>query len=177
MLTANDRIRPARSIPVRHDHLTWHRVTAVVRVVYPRRQANRSAFNLPIGDLRQQMRNAVEARPFLVHGLNHPPRSLGNVRPLEHDLLGSGVILPAPPRLHVHRAQFPLLERIVYPTEEAQMLFLVGDRKPILDEPDAGTHEHALELRHRTKEFFVFSVAAKSHYVLDASAVVPAAVE
>ncbi|MCY1251691.1 hypothetical protein D9M72_654830 [compost metagenome] len=56
---------------------------------------------------------------------------------LEHGLLGLGVVLPAPLRLQVHRAELPLLERIVDAAEEAQALFVVRDREPVLDDLDA----------------------------------------
>ena len=96
---------------------------------------------------------------------------------LEHHLLGLGVLLPAPARLEVHRAQLPLLQRIVDAHQEAQMLLLVGDREPIFDQDDARAHQHALELRRGLEELLVFLVGAEAHDALDARAVVPAAVE
>lgn len=42
---------------------------------------------------------------------------------------------------------------------------------------DTGAGEHALELRHAAEELFVLVVVAKPHDLLDARAVVPAAVE
>ncbi len=80
-------------------------------------------------------------------------------------------------RLEVHRAELPLLQRIVDADEEAQLLLLVGDREPVLDEPDARAHQHALELRARAEELLVPLLAAEAHHPLDAGAVVPAAVE
>ncbi|MNT80831.1 hypothetical protein D3C72_2203530 [compost metagenome] len=70
------------------------------------------------------------------------------MRALEHDFLGLGVVLPAALRFQVHRAQLPLLERIVDAAEEAQALFVVRDREPVLDHPDAGAHQHPFELGH-----------------------------
>ena len=60
---------------------------------------------------------------------------------------------------------------------EAELLLLVGDREPVLDQDDAGAHEHALELGHRAEELLALSSRAEAHDALDAGAVVPAAVE
>jgi len=51
---------------------------------------------------------------------------------LQHRFLGFGVLLPAAARLHVHRAQLPLLERIVDPHGEAELLLFVGNRNQYL---------------------------------------------
>ena len=96
---------------------------------------------------------------------------------LEHDLLRLGVVLPAAARLEVHRAQFPLLERVVDAAQEARVLLFVGDREPVLDELDARADQHLLELGHRTEELLVLLVGAEPHHPLHAGAVVPAAVE
>ncbi|CDF82983.1 hypothetical secreted protein [Pseudomonas knackmussii B13] len=48
---------------------------------------------------------------------------------------------------------------------------------PVLDQLDARTRQHALELRHAAEELLVLLVAAKAHHPLDPGAVVPAAVE
>ena len=57
------------------------------------------------------------------------------------------------------------------------MLLLVGDREPVLDQDDAGAHQHPFELGHRAEELLVLVVGAEAHHALDAGAVVPAAVE
>ncbi len=62
-------------------------------------------------------------------------------------------------------------------TEKSQVLLFVGDREPVLEQAHAGAHEHALELWHRAEEVLVFLRRAEAHHVLDAGAVVPAAVE
>jgi hypothetical protein len=61
--------------------------------------------------------------------------------------------------------------------EKAQVLFVVGDREPVLHELDAGAHQHALEFRHRAEELLDVVIAAEAHHPLHAGAVVPAAVE
>jgi hypothetical protein len=42
-------------------------------------------------------------------------------------IFGFGVLLPAAARLHVHRAQLPLLERIVDAHQEAELLLFIRD--------------------------------------------------
>jgi NAD(P)-dependent dehydrogenase (short-subunit alcohol dehydrogenase family) len=108
--------------------------------------------DLGVGHLRQQVVDAVQAGLLLVHRLHHPPGRLGDVGALQHHLLGLGVVLPAAAALQVHRAELPLLERVVDAAQEAQVLLVVGDREPVLDELDARAHQHALELGHRAEE-------------------------
>ena len=60
---------------------------------------------------------------------------------------------------------------------EAELLLLVGDREPVLDQDDARAHQHPFELGNGTEELLVLLVGAKAHHPLDAGAVVPAAVE
>src|SRR5262245_22687803 len=130
-----------------------------------------------VGDLVQEVANAIETRFLLVHRLDNPPRGFRNVRALQHDLFRRRVILPAPSRLQIHGAQFPLLERIVDTHHEPEMLLVITNRKPILDENDAGAHEHPFELRHGAQKLLALLVRAKVHDPFDAGAIVPAAVE
>src|ERR1700730_4986567 len=123
------------------------------------------------------MRAAVQARLLLVVGVDDPPRRLGDIGALHHHLFGFGVLLPARPRLDVHGTELPLLEWIVDAHEEAKLLLLVADRKPVLQQDNARTDQHALEFRDRMEEFLVLVSRAESHPPLDAGAVVPAAVE
>src|SRR5262245_15107872 len=125
----------------------------------------------------QQVSDAVQARSLLVDGLDDPPGRLGNVRALEHGFLGLRILLPAGTGLEVHGGKLPLLQRVVDAHLEAKMLLLVGDREPVLEEHDARTDEHALELGNRVEEFLVLGLGAEAHYPFDAGAVVPAAVE
>ena len=57
----------------------------------------RARGNLVVGNLRQQMGNAVKPRPLLVDCLDDPPRRLGNVGAIEHLFLGFGILLPTGP--------------------------------------------------------------------------------
>src|SRR5262249_34957727 len=73
--------------------------------------------------------------------------------------------------------ELPLLQRIADAHQKAKMLFLIGDRKPILHQDDAGPNEHSLELGYGVEELFDVRVRAKPHHALDAGAVVPTAIE
>ena len=99
------------------------------------------------------------------------------MRALQHDFLGPGVVFPAAPGFQIHRAQLPLLERIVDAPQEAHMLLLIRDREPVLDEVNTGAHQHAFEIRHGPEKLFVFLGRTEAHHLLDPGAVVPAAVE
>ena len=57
------------------------------------------------------------------------------------------------------------------------MLFVVCDGEPILQQLDATAAQHLLKLWNRSEKFFVLLVRAKPHHPLNASAVVPTAVE
>ena len=61
--------------------------------------------------------------------------------------------------------------------QEPEILLLVADREPVLDEDDAGTHQHALELGDRAEELLDVGLAAEAHDAFDAGTIVPAAVE
>ena len=100
-------------VELRHVHLRRHRVRGSPRGARARAARSGSCSHLLVGHLREQVVDAVEARLLLVDRLHHPPGRLGDVGALEHDLLGPGVVLPAPARLQVHRAELPLLERVV----------------------------------------------------------------
>ena len=79
--------------------------------------------------------------------------------------------------LEVEAAELPLLRRIVQTRLEAALLLLVADRQPVLDEDDPRPQQLALELRAAAHELLVLLLRAEAHDVLDAGAVVPAAVE
>ncbi len=60
---------------------------------------------------------------------------------------------------------------------KAELLFVVGDGKPVFDELNAGTDQHSFEFRDGTEEFLVFVVGAEAHHALDTGTVVPAPVK
>ena len=160
----------------RHN-IFGHRLAHIVFVANAFGQHHRRMRDFLIGHLRQQVMNAIEPSLFLVVSLHHPPRRLKNVGALQHDFLGLGVFLPAAARLQVHRAEFPLLERIMDAAQKAQVLLFIGDGKPVLDDLDARADQHSFKIRHSAEKLFVLSIGAKAHHPLDPGAVVPAAVK
>ena len=109
----------------------------IVRVMDAIRQDNLFPFDLGVGNLAQEMMDAVQAGFLLVYRLDDPPGSLRNVSTLEHDFLGLGVLLPAAPGFHVHGTQLPLFQGVTDAHQEAHVLLIIGNRKPVLDQDDA----------------------------------------
>src|SRR5262249_32038990 len=161
----------------RDVHVLRHGMAYVVRLVFPIRHYNPFMRNLCIWDLLQQMVDAVESRFLLVDALDDPPRRLGNVSTPEHFFLGPGIAFPTAARFEVHRAELPLLERIVDAHQKTQFLLLIRDREPVFDQHDPGPHQHPLELGRAAKELLALRLGAEPHHPFDAGAVVPAAVE
>ena len=60
---------------------------------------------------------------------------------------------------------------------EATFLFLLRDRKPVLEQPYARTGPHAFEFRYLAHELEVFICRAEIHHALNTRAVVPGPVE
>src|SRR2546427_1931901 len=158
-----------------HHDVLRNGLTHIVLMAHPLGQHNFGVFGFLVRHLLQQVVNAVEPGFFLVVRLHHPPRRLGNVRALQHDFLGLGVLLPAAPGLQVHGAELPLLERVVDAAQKAQVLLLVRNRKPVFDELYARAHQHFFKLRHGAEELLVLLIGAEAHDTLDTGAVVPAA--
>ena len=73
--------------------------------------------------------------------------------------------------------QLPAAHRVVDPRPEAPLLLLVADREPVLEQEDAVLDEQSLEHRALVEEPPVLLRRAEPDHVLDAGAVVPAAVE
>ena len=105
------------------------------------------------------------------------PRRGGVARRREHRIAGARVIVPARIGLDVHRAEFPLPERVVDPLPEPPVLFLHPDLEPKLDQDDARFDEPAFELGHVLEEFLDVLLGRVFHHPFDAGAIVPAAVE
>ncbi len=173
---------PRASPPCRAQYRAGTYISAgpaadVIGVAHPLGQVDGRVLDGAVGHLLQQVADAVEAGALLVDGVDHPPRRLGDVGAGQHVLLGPGVALPAPARFDVHRAELPLLERILDPHLEAMGLLGVGDREPVLHQDDAGAHQHLLELGHRAEELLHVGLGAEAHHPLDAGPVVPGAVE
>src|SRR5689334_23382223 len=123
------------------------------------------------------MMDAIEARLLLIDCFDYPPWSFQNVGSLEHELLGPGVLFPAAAGFQIHRTELPLLEGIMNARQEAVVLLFIGDRKPVLDQDDAGADQHPLKFGNTTEEFFTFVTGAKPHDLFHPRTVVPATVE
>ena len=85
----------------------------------------------------EQVRNAVQSGPHFVVGLHHIPRGLRSIRRREHCVPGARVVVPAAMRLKIHRAYFPSSHRILDTLEEATVLLLFANLKPVFDEDNA----------------------------------------
>ncbi|OIQ67042.1 hypothetical protein GALL_513850 [mine drainage metagenome] len=130
-----------------------------------------------IGDQRQEMVDTVEACTFLVVALDDIPRCLGDIGAGEHLFFRLGILLPPHAGLQVHRRQLPLLHRVVDAHEEAKLLFLIGDGKPVFDDADARADQHTFEFGDVVKELLDLRLRGEAHHALDACAVIPRAVE
>jgi hypothetical protein len=82
----------------------------------------------------EKVGNAIEAGPPLVVGADDVPRRVRGVGRVEHLVAGAGVRIPPRVRLDVHRAQFPLAERILNAGLEPPPLLLLAYFQPELDE-------------------------------------------
>src|SRR5215467_12884486 len=135
------------------------------------------ALHLLVRNQTEQVTDTVEARPpFVVRGDDVPGRKL-RVRGLKHYVARPRVLEPSAPRAKVRRAQLPLAQRVCDPGLEAALLLGLAHLEPVLDEMDAVIHEVQLELGAGLEEALVLLLRAEAHHVLDAGAVVPAAVE
>src|SRR5206468_3815602 len=95
----------------------------------------------------------------------------------EHLISCARILVPATIGLEVHRAELPLLERIVDPRFEALILFLLVDLEPQLDEDHARIDEPALKDRRALQELLDVALFSVAHHALNPGAIVPTAVE
>src|SRR3954453_17416198 len=105
------------------------------------------------------------------------PGRKGGVGGLEHHVPRARIVVPAGPRLDIHRAQLPLAKRVVAARGKPAGLLLLTDLQPELYELNAAVHHEPLDGRAVLEEALVLLLGAKTHDVLDAGAVVPAAIE
>jgi hypothetical protein len=73
--------------------------------------------------------------------------------------------------------RLPLLQGVLDPHGETELLLVIGDREPVFQQDDPGADQHLLELRHRAEKLLAVVFGAETHDPLNAGAVVPAAVE
>ncbi len=137
----------------------------------------RSLRQMLVGDRLQDVRDTVEPRaPLVIRVQDVPGRVLG-VGGREHPVARPRVLVPARPRLDVHRRQLPAPQRIVDARGHAPLLLLRAHFEPQLDELDPGAHDPFLRGGTEPQEILILLLAAELHHVLDAGAVVPASIE
>src|SRR6185295_12083659 len=119
----------------------------------------------------------VQARRLLVVGSDDVPRGELRIGVVEHDVAGARVVVPAFPGRQVHRTQLPLADGIFNPLLEPAFLLLVADLQPHLDQDGPAIDEKLLDFRTQLQKALVLVFGAETHDVLDARAVVPAAIE
>ena len=108
---------------------------------------------------------------------NEVPGRKIRVGRLKHLVAGAGVVVPALARWKVHVAELPLPHGVVHARLESLLLLLVAHLEPVFDQPDAVVGDVLLEFGTNLEEPLVLLLGAEAHDVLNAGAVVPAAVE
>src|SRR5215831_11148911 len=84
----------------------------VARIRLARRKLKLDRLHVLVGNLIEQMPDAVEPGSFLVIGVDDVPWRLLAVGVREHHVLGLGILHPTLARFHVHRAELPALDWI-----------------------------------------------------------------
>src|SRR6266404_3676002 len=167
----------ATLVSQRHPALARFLRALVAAIGLARRQIQLDGREVLVGELRQEMGDAIEPGALLVVGIDDEPRRLLAVGVLQHQILGARILDPVLARFEVHRAQLPALDRVAHALGEALFLLPVIHREPVLDQVDSRADQHLLELRASAEEFAILLVGAEAHHPLDPGAVVPAAVE
>jgi H+/Cl- antiporter ClcA len=139
--------------------------------------ANHVLVLVRIGLLGQHVAHGLEPGALLVVAPDHGPRSFGDVRAGEHELLGLGVAVPHVEGGQVDRAQLPPFHRIRLPPDEPAQLLTTGHREPELDQGDSIAREHPLKVRCFPEKIPVLLRRAEVHDPLDPGAVVPGPIE
>jgi len=125
----------------------------------------------------QEVLDDVDPGGLLVVSVDHMPWCKDKGRLGEHLVPGPGIGLPVLLGQLVHRAQFPLLEGILFPGLQPFFLLFLRDIQVILAENDAGVGEHLLETFHLLHEHPMFAGGAELHHFFHSRPVVPAPVE
>lgn len=130
-----------------------------------------------VGKKLQKIMNAVEAGAFFIVGTQNIPGSPIGVGRFQHRVARAGVFKPLGAGGQIRRAQFPLAEGIGDARFEAALLFGVAHFQPEFDERDVAPDDVFFDFRTAFQEKFVLVLRAKAHHVLDAGAIIPAAIE
>ena len=111
--------------------------TFVVPLFWPRRHFDGFRRHVFVGNLAEQMTEAVQPGPALVIGLNGEPGRLRNLGFGEHDVFRFGVLHPAVARLNIHGTELPAPFLVVDSLLEAFLLFFVGDGELVLQKQNS----------------------------------------
>src|SRR5215471_11842408 len=124
------------------------------------------------------MSDQVQPSPALVVGRDDVPGGLWRVGGLDHAPVGRRVVPPAPDRFNVHRAQLPMLKRIVDPGLEPTPLLVLAYIEKVLAQNDAILDDHlTFDRGGDQQEPLRLFFRAEAHNPLDSGPVVPRAVE
>src|SRR5271166_6031628 len=123
------------------------------------------------------MRDTVQARPPLVVGANDIPRGMFAVGCIEHQVPGTGEVIPPAKGLQVHGTELPLTDLVVDARLKAALLLRLSDFQPVLDEDNPRVDDVLLHLRTERKEAVMLFFCAEAHHVFHTGAVVPAPVK
>src|ERR1700730_531405 len=105
------------------------------------------------------------------------PRCVLAICCLQHKVACFRIIVPAPIRFEIHRAQLPWPDRIMYARQKAPFLFILSDLEPGLDQNDPGVGDPFFDQGAKIEEPLMFRVGAESHDEFNAGSIVPAAIE
>ena len=165
------------TIAIGHESLVVDRRANVAAFRRTTRQFDQFRSQILIGDLGQQVPDAVKVGTFFVLCVHYEPVGLLGIGVRHHLIFRTGIVLPTSTGFNIHRTQLPALGGIMNPVLEASFLFLVAHRKPILDQDNTRPDQHAFEFRAGMKELFVFGIGAKTHHSFDTRTIVPTSVK
>jgi hypothetical protein len=89
------------------------------------RQLNGFPRHFLVGNQVEQMSNEVQTRAPLIVGAHNMPRCILGIRGFQHLISSVGICIPFAARRQVHRAKFPLPQRILDARLKALLLLLI----------------------------------------------------
>src|SRR6516164_88498 len=153
------------------------RLIVVLALIRSFRQLDFGPLHFLVWNQSQDMRDAIEPRAPLVIGMNDVPRRVPAVGFVQHHVAGARISIPAPERLEIHRAQFPLPQWVIDARGKPPLLLVLADLEPDLDQHDPRIDDVFFDLRYDLEKHPVLLLAAKSHDVFDAGTIVPTPIE
>jgi hypothetical protein len=91
------------------------------------RQLNGFPRHFLVGNQVEQMSNEVQTRAPLIVGAHNMPRCILGIRGFQHLISSVGICIPFAARRQVHRAKFPLPQRILDARLKALLLLLIAN--------------------------------------------------